>query len=190
MNKIEQELRNALQVLRIGGVILYPTDTIWGIGCDATNSNAVDIVFKIKQREESKSLIILIDQQEKLNKYLNEVPAMAWNLMEVNDKPLTIIYPGAKGLEPRVINEDGSVAIRLTKDDFCSKLIQKLGKPIVSTSANISGELAPGKFQEISEQILNQVDYIVKLRQQESTISQPSAIIKLALNGEFKIIRK
>jgi L-threonylcarbamoyladenylate synthase len=187
---MEQEIIKALEVLKAGGTILYPTDTVWGLGCDATNSEAVDKIFKIKQRSESKSLIVLVDNEQKLNKYLEDVPAMAWDLIEFTEKPLTIIYPGARGLAPNAIAEDGSVAIRLTKDEFCKKLIGKFNKPIISTSANISGQPTPSSFREISPGILNSVDHVVNWRQNETNNPPPSTIIKLAMNGEFTIIRK
>ena len=186
---MEQEIKNAIDTLLKGGTILYPTDTVWGIGCDATNKEAVDKILKLKKRSGAKSLIVLIDKEQQLNKYINEVPAIAWDLIEHSDKPLTIIYPGAKALAPNVLNEDGSVGIRVVKDEFCRKLINRFGKPIVSTSANISGEQTPKKFKEISSPILQGVDYIVNLRQTEPCIKEPSTIIKLAMNGEVKIIR-
>jgi L-threonylcarbamoyladenylate synthase len=187
---MEEEIKKALEVLKAGGTILYPTDTVWGIGCDATNKEAVAKVFRIKQREESKSLIVLVDNDQKLNKYLNDVPAMAWDLIEFTEKPLTIIYPGARGLAQNAIGDDGSVGIRLTKDEFCKKLIYKFNKPIISTSANISGEPTPRNFSEIPEAIKKSVDYVVNLRQQEIDSPPPSTIIQLQMNGEFRIIRK
>ena len=189
---IYEEINKAIEVLKAGGVILYPTDTIWGLGCDATNAEAADKIFKIKKREESKSLIILIDNENKLNRYLKDIPPLAYDLIDNTDTPLTIIYPGAKGLAPNIINSDGSIAIRipLNKDEFCVKLIEKFGKPIVSTSANISGNPAPISFKYIDKSILDEVDYIVNLRQDETGKNKPSAIIKLEMNGEFKIIRK
>lgn len=186
----EEEINKAVEVLKAGGTILYPTDTVWGIGCDATNKEAVDKVFRIKQRVESKSLIVLVDNDQKLNRYLNDVPAMAWDLIEFSEKPITIIYPGARGLAPNAIAQDGSVAIRLTKDEFCKRLIGKFNKPIISTSANISGEPTPGSFREISQSILDSVDHVVNLRQDENNNPPPSTIIQLAMNGEFRIIRK
>ena len=187
---MEEELEKALKVLKKGGVILYPTDTVWGIGCDATNTKAVSKIIKIKQREKIKSLIILIENEKDLNKYLKEVPYQAFDLMASNQKPLTIIYYGARGLASNVIHEDGSIGIRVVKDEFCLKLIRQLGKPIVSTSANISGEGTPKNFKEISMHILKEVDYIVNLRQTELLSGKASTIIKLDKNGEVKIIRK
>lgn len=187
---MEEEIQNALEVLRKGGTILYPTDTVWGIGCDARNKEAVAKVFKIKQRAEYKSMVTLVCDDKMLNRYVKEVPEAAWDLIEAADSPLTIIYPGARMLAENVIAADGSVGIRLIKDPFCRDLIHKFGKPIVSTSANISGENAPSSFNDIKIDILNKVDYIVNLRKNENNNTQPSTIIKVALNGEFKIIRK
>ena len=189
---MQEEINKAIEVLKAGGTILYPTDTIWGLGCDATNAEAVNKIFKIKKREESKSLIVLMDNENRLNRYLKDIPPLAYDLIDNADKPLTIIYPGAKGLASNVINSDGSIAVRipLNQEIFCVKLITKFGKPIVSTSANISGEPAPISFKDIDKSILHEVDYIVNLPQDEMGTSKPSAIIKLEMNGEFKIIRK
>jgi L-threonylcarbamoyladenylate synthase len=187
---MQEEIQNALEVLRKGGTILYPTDTVWGIGCDARNKEAVAKVFKIKKRAEYKSMVTLVCDDKMLNRYVKEVPEVAWDLIEAADTPLTIIYPGARMLAENVIAADGSVGIRLIKDPFCRDLIHKFGKPIVSTSANISGEPAPSSFNDIKIDILNNVDYIVNLRKNENNDIQPSTIIKVALNGEFKIIRK
>lgn len=187
---MDEELKNALDVLRKGGTILYPTDTVWGIGCDARNKDAVAKVFKIKQRAEYKSMVTLVCDQAMLNRYVKDVPKVAWDLLETTDRPLTIIYPGARMLAANVIAADGSVGIRLVKDPFCNSLIHKFGKPIVSTSANISGEEAPVSFSDIKLDILNHVDYIVNWRRSEQSNAQPSTIIKVAMNGEFKIIRK
>lgn len=187
---IDNELKKAVEVLKAGGTILYPTDTIWGIGCDATNKSAVEKVYKIKQRSESKSLIVLIENELLLNKYLKEVPEIAWELIEHADSPLTIVYPDARGLANNVVNEDGSIAIRIVKDEFCEKLIHRLGKPLVSTSANVSGEPSPKNYHEISEHILHAVDYVVNLRQAESLNQKPSSIIQVGIKGEIKIIRK
>lgn len=187
---MDEEIKNALEVLRKGGTILYPTDTVWGIGCDARSKEAVAKVFKIKQRDEYKSMVTLVSDHTMLNRYVKEVPEPAWDLLEAADRPLTIIYPGARMLAENVIAADGSVGIRIVKDEFCKNLIHKFGKPIVSTSANISGEDAPSSFNDIKIDILNKVDYIVNLRKTESNNTQPSTIIKIALNGEIKIIRK
>ena len=187
---MEEEIQNALAVLRKGGTILYPTDTVWGIGCDARNKDAVAKVFKIKQRAEYKSMVTLVCDHTMLNRYVKDVPEVAWDLIEAADSPLTIIYPDGRMLAQNIIAADGSVGIRIIKDEFCKNLIHKFGKPIVSTSANISGENAPTAFNDIKLDIVNKVDYIVNLRQKEKNDTKPSTIIKVAMNGEFKIIRK
>jgi len=184
------DLDQALDVLRKGGVILYPTDTVWGIGCDATNADAVKRVYEIKQREDSKSMLILMENPNLLNSYVDEVPEIAWDLIEVADRPLTIIYPGAKNLAPNLIAADGSIGIRITNENFTQQLIQKLRKPLVSTSANISGQKTAQNFAEISEEIKNAVDYIVQYRRDDLTKYLPSSILKLGKGGQIEIIRK
>jgi L-threonylcarbamoyladenylate synthase len=187
---MEEEIKNTLEVLRKGGVILYPTDTVWGLGCDARNKEAVNKLFKIKERAEYKSVVVLVSDETMINRYVKEVPEIAWELMESAEEPLTIVYPDGRMLAENIIAADGSVGIRLVNDEFCKNLIHKFGKPITSTSANISGENAPSSFSDIKLDILNRVDYIVNLRQKETMNAKPSTIIKIALNGEFKIIRK
>jgi L-threonylcarbamoyladenylate synthase len=187
---MEDEIKNAIEVLRKGGTILYPTDTVWGIGCDARNKEAVAKVYAIKQRANYKSMVILVSDETMINRYVKEVPAVAWELIESAEEPLTIIYPDARMLAENVIAADSSVGIRLVKDEFCKTLIHKFGKPLVSTSANLSGEPTPIAFSDIKLDILNKVDYIVNLRQKETNDVKPSAIIKVAMNGEIKIIRK
>jgi L-threonylcarbamoyladenylate synthase len=187
---MEEEIKNALEVLRKGGTILYPTDTVWGIGCDARNKEAVAKVFRLKERAEYKSMVTLVCDATMLNRYVKEVPAIAWDLIDAAETPLTIIYPDARMLADSVIAADGSVGIRIVKDEFCKNLIHKFGKPIVSTSANISGEEAPKSFNDIKLDIVNKVDYIVNLRKNDISDARPSTIIKVAMNGEFKIIRK
>jgi len=187
---MEEEIQNALVVLRKGGTILYPTDTVWGIGCDARSKDAVAKVFKIKKRAEYKTMVVLVCDESMLNRYVKEVPAVAWDLIEAALEPLTIIYPNGRGLAENIIAADGSVGIRLVKDEFCKNLIHKFGKPLVSTSANISGEETPKKFNEIKLDVLNNVNYIVNYKQKEINNPKPSTIIKVELNGEFKIIRK
>lgn len=184
------EVEAALTVLQNGGVILYPTDTIWGLGCDSTNIEAVNKVFEIKNRPAEKSLILLVDSDQMLMRYVKDVPELAWDLMEMSEKPTTIIYDDPKGLPTEVIAKDNTIAIRVTKDPFCVALIRKLKKPLVSTSANLSGEPSPSLFHEISEKIKKSVDHIVNLRQDEKTKAVPSAIIKLKNNGEISILRK
>ena len=184
------EINDCLNILKSGGVILYPTDTVWGIGCDATNASAVEKIFKIKNRPESKSLITLVNDDRMLMRYVRDVPEVAWELIETSEKPITIIYDGILGLAQNVLAEDKSAAIRICRDEFCRNLIQRFGKPIISTSANISGEATPQYFKEIDPALFSSVDYIVKWRQGEFTQNMPSSIIRLKLNGEFKIIRK
>jgi len=184
------DINKSLEVLKSGGLILYPTDTIWGIGCDAANPEAVARIYKLKQRADSKSMLVLIDNENRLQQYINEVPEIAWQLIDVADKPLTIIYSCAKNLAKNLIADDGSVGIRIAKDEFCEKLIGRFKKPIVSTSANISGEKAPSTFDEISEIIKLGVDYIVNWKQDDLTPQVPSSIIKLETSGKFTIIRK
>jgi L-threonylcarbamoyladenylate synthase len=190
MEDINIELRNSIDVLIRGGTVLYPTDTVWGIGCDATNEEAVKKIIKLKARSDSKSMIILIDNASRLQSYVREVPEMAWDLIELSEKPLTIIYDDAKNLAKNVIADDGSVGIRITKDEFCKKLIEKFRKPLVSTSANISGIEPPASFSDIDDTIIRGVDYIVNLRQKERITTAPSTIIKLGSGGLFKLIRK
>ena len=186
---MEDDIKQACKIMQAGGIILYPTDTIWGIGCDATNAEAVKKVYELKQREDSKSMLVLIDSSAKLQSYISEVPDIAWDLIEVSDKPLTIIYPGARNLAPNLIGEDGTVGMRMTQEAFSKKLCERMRRPIVSTSANISGKASPAQFSEISKEIKQGVDYIVKYRQEEKQKSAPSGIIKLGLSGEIKVIR-
>ena len=189
--KMLAQIEKAIEVLKNGGVILYPTDTIWGIGCDATNPEAVKKVFAIKQREESKSLVTLVSDLDMLARYVKEIPEAAIDLIEVNDAPMTIIYPEAVGLAQNVIAEDGSVGIRIPMNEFCRQLCFKLRKPLVSTSANISGENPPKGFKDISKEIKDAVDYTVHPSMEEKTSThKASQIIKLSLSGQIQIIRK
>lgn len=187
---MEEEIQNALKVLKSGGTILYPTDTVWGIGCDARNKEAVAKIFEIKKRAQYKTMVVLVSDANMLARYVKKIPTAAIELLDATVEPLTIIYPQGRGLAENVIAADGSVGIRIVKDDFCNKLIHKFGKPIVSTSANISGEENPAKFDEIKLDILNGVDYIVNHHKKELNNSKPSSIIKIEENGEFKILRK
>ena len=173
-----------------GGVILYPTDTIWGIGCDATNEDAVRRVYEIKQRQDSKAMLVLVDSSVKVDFYVQDVPEVAWDLIDLADKPLTIIYSGARNLAANLLAEDGSVGIRVTNEDFSKRLCQQFRKAIVSTSANISGQPSPKNFSEISEEVKSAVDYIVGYRQEEMSNPKPSSIIKLDKGGVIKIIRE
>ncbi len=185
-----EDINGALKALREGGVIIYPTDTIWGLGCDATNQQAVEKIFAIKKREESKSLIILVNGYQMLERYVESIPEAAAGILEVADKPITIIYPSGKSLAPAVLSADGSVGIRICGDDFCNELITRFRKPIVSTSANISDTSSPRNFPEISEEILKSADYIVKHRQWDTEIKTPSSVIKVEDDGVIQIIRK
>ena len=187
---LKEEVAKALKVLQEGGIILYPTDTIWGIGCDAANTEAVQKIFKLKQREESKSMIILLDNDNKLLSYVREVPDIAYDLIEFAENPLTLILSGAKNISPALINTDGSVGVRIVKHPFCEQLIQRLRKPLVSTSANISGKPFPKNFTEIDEAIKAGVDYVVDLEQHDLHEKKQSTIMKLEPDGRFNFIRK
>ena len=185
----ELDIKNAVEVLRKGGVILYPTDTIWGIGCDATNADAVRRVYEIKKREDSKALICLVDSADRMQRYFRNVPDVAWVLVDYATKPLTLILDDAVNIAPNLLAEDGSLGIRVTHEEFSRQMCYRFQKAIVSTSANISGEPSPQNFYDISEEIKNQVDYIVNFRRGEKSKAQPSQIIKLTKDGEVKIIR-
>ncbi|GET30726.1 L-threonylcarbamoyladenylate synthase [Prolixibacter sp. SD074] len=185
-----EDIRQAVEVLKKGGIILYPTDTIWGIGCDAANAEAVARIYQLKKRENSRSMLVLMENPNLLNSYIGEVPEVAWELVDVADKPLTIVYPGAKNLAGNLIAEDGSIGIRISGEPFTQQLIQRFRRPIVSTSANISSEPAPAFFDEISREIIDGVDYVVRYRQDDRTPALPSGIIKLGVNGEIQILRK
>jgi L-threonylcarbamoyladenylate synthase len=187
---MKNEVEKALEVVKAGGIILYPTDTIWGIGCDATNEEAVQKVMALKGRSASKSLIVLVDNETKLASYVREIPDVAYDLIEYAENPLTIVYSNAKNLAKSVINEDGSVGIRVVKHNFCQQLIQRFRLPIVSTSANISGEPAPKNFSEVSQEIIDGVDYVVNLEQEVSEEKTPSTIMKLSPDGLFTFIRR
>ncbi len=189
MTNLSDDIKQTIEILRMGGVVLYPTDTVWGIGCDATSVSAVQRIYQIKQRQDSKAMIVLVDNEIRLNQYIREIPEIAWQLLEVVDKPTTIVYPGAKNIAPNLLAEDGSIGMRIIRDEFCQKLISQFKKPIVSTSANVSGEKSPSFFLEISENILTSVDYIVKWRQNDKVPRKPSSVIKLGLHGEIQIIR-
>lgn len=189
-NDMMDEVKKAVEVLRQGGVILYPTDTIWGLGCDATNETAVKKVYDIKRRAETKSMLVLIDSPAKLQAYVSEIPDMAWELIELTTKPLTIIYPGARNLASNLINDDNTIGIRVTEEAFSKKLCEMFRKPVVSTSANISGEKSPALFVDISKEIISQVDYVVNYRRDEDQPAKASSIIKLGVKNEIQIIRE
>jgi len=187
--KRDEAIAQALSVLKAGGLILYPTDTVWGIGCDATNPEAVEKVFALKKRSDSKALVLLACDMDMVAKHVRQIPDMAIDLVEVNDKPMTIIYPGAQYLAPNVVAQDGSVGIRIPMNDFCVELVRKLRKPIVSTSANISSEPTPQSYEDIREEILTGVDFVVPRSFGAGATGTASQIIKLELDGQVTIIR-
>jgi len=184
------EIEKTINVLNKGGIVLYPTDTVWGIGCDATNIKATDRIYKLKKRRETKTMIILVSDTEMLKEYVSNIPEIAWDLINSFKQPTTIIYPEAKNIAKNLIGPDGSIAIRVVLDNFCKQLITLFGKPIVSTSANISGEATPLLFSKIEEKIKDSVDYIVKIDHDKIKQLKPSTILKLHSDGEFEIIRK
>ncbi|GAA4781374.1 L-threonylcarbamoyladenylate synthase [Olivibacter ginsenosidimutans] len=187
---MNNDINKSLEVLHAGGIILYPTDTIWGLGCDATNPQAIEKIYQLKGRAKDKSLIVLLENENRLISYVQEVPEVAYQLIEYTDKPLTIIYDGAKNLAPNLLAEDGSIGIRIVKHPFCEQLIKRFRKPIVSTSANISGEISPQNFAAISDAIKSGVDYVVHYGQEDTTPKQASTIMKLDTSGAFSYIRK
>lgn len=185
----KEDIRRAVEVMNKGGIILYPTDTIWGLGCDATNADAVRRIYKIKQRTDAKALISLVDSETKVQFYVKEVPEVAWDVMELSERPMTVVFDGGRNLAPNLLAEDGSVAIRITKEVFSKELCMRMKRAVVSTSANISGQPAPRCFSEISEEIKKAVDYICTSRQEEPPTQTASSIIKLGAGGEVTIIR-
>lgn len=198
---MREEIQKALEILRKGGIILYPTDTVWGIGCDATDPEAVAKVYAIKRREDSKSLVLLASDMDMICRYVKEIPEMAVQLVEVNDKPMTIIYPDAVAgsqsdkasrncLAYNTVAEDGTVGIRVPMMEFCQQLVSRFGRPIVSTSANISGEATPKKYVEISQEIKDAVDHVVDPSLEKGSTGQSSSIIKVGLDYSIEIIRK
>ena len=180
-----EDIKKACEVMAAGGIILYPTDTIWGIGCDATNEKAVQRVYELKRRTDNKAMLVLMDSEAKLDRYVSDVPDIAWDLISVSDKPLTIIYSSAKNLATNLLGADGSVGIRITNEEFSKKLCERFRKPLVSTSANVSGEPSPANFSEVSEVIKEGVDY----RQDDMSKAAPSGIIKLGAGGLVQVIR-
>jgi len=188
--RFEEDLKESLKVLKEEGIILYPTDTIWGLGCDATSPSAVAKIFKIKSRQESSSLIILVNGLSMLERYVKEIPQVAYHLTSVSDSPLTIIYPGGRNLAEAAYAGDGSVGIRICNDDFCNELISRFRKPIVSTSANKTGEPPPSNFSEINKSVINSADYAVRYRQEDKRKYSASPVIKVERNGVFKILRQ
>lgn len=196
----KDDLQQAVRVLRAGGVIVYPTDTVWGIGCDATNEDAVRKVYALKHRVDSKSMLVLLDGAGKLQGYVEHIPDAAWDLLEctahdrdsqgLRPRPMTIIYPGAKNIAPNLIAEDGSIGIRITQEPFSKALCEQLHRPIVSTSANISGEPTAKNFRQISQAVLDAADYVCRYRRNDETEKRPSSIIKLGIDNQIQIIRK
>ncbi len=187
---LNEDFENALRTLEEGKILLYPTDTVWGLGCDATNFAAVEKIYKIKRRGESKSMIILIDSFEKLQFYVEQIPDIAQDLLTCIDEPVTVIYSNAIRLAKNVIAPDMTIGIRIVQDDFCKQLIEKFGKPIVSTSANFSGDETPAIFSHIPEEIKRAVDYTVRYKQDVFTRSKPSTIIRLQNDGSYTVVRK
>jgi L-threonylcarbamoyladenylate synthase len=185
-----EDITTALTTLRANGIILYPTDTIWGLGCDATSQEAVEKIFSIKSRDLNKSLLILVNSTQMLERYVYDIPEIAFQLITVTEDPLTIIYPKGKNLAKGVYSEDGSVGIRVCNDNFCNELITRLRKPLVSTSANFSGKPSPQFFDAIEEELIASVDYVVKHRQEDRQKQSASPVIKLNSDGTIKIIRK
>ncbi|MEN8928748.1 MAG: L-threonylcarbamoyladenylate synthase [Flavobacteriales bacterium] len=183
-------MQEAIEILRNGGIILYPTDTIWGLGCDATNPEAVQKIYELKQREASKSMIVLLEKDTKLNRYVRQIPDIAWDIVDLAEKPTTVIYSEGYNLAPNLLTEDKSIGIRIVKEGFCHDLIRKFGKPIVSTSANISDKKTPMNFAEIDKRILEGVDYIVNLPDKVKLKTKSSTIMKIDLDGTFTLIRK
>lgn len=182
-------MENIIQILKSGGTILYPTDTIWGIGCDATNIDAINKIFEIKKREKNKSMIILVENEKRLQD-LVDVPEMAWEIIDLSEKPVTIVYENPRGLPKELLAEDGSVGIRLVKNDFCKKLITKLNKPLVSTSANFSGEKSPLKFSDISQEMIDLVDYAVEENREVVSKYSGSSVIKIWSDNRIKVLRE
>lgn len=184
-----EEIKKSLLILKKGGIILYPTDTVWGIGCDATNNMAIEKLYKLKQRKENNPMICLVNDFKMLNQYIEEVPEVAYDILKYAAKPTTIIFDRPLHVAENIIAADNTLAVRVSKDKFCKQLIRKFKKPLVSTSANISGRPTPKSFKEIAPEILEGVDYVVNLPQEKKS-SKPSAIIKLSTDGKVKVVRK
>ena len=186
---INEEIHKAYEVIKEGGIILYPTDTVWGIGCDATNPEAVAKIYKLKQRAETQSMIVLMNGEKMMYNVFKDIPEVAWQILDLSEKPTTIILDNPRNVAPNLISQDKSLGIRIVKEPFCFKLMEKMRKPLVSTSANISGQPTPKSFKEISPEIVNGVDYVVNLHH-EKIGGKPSTIIKLTNDAQVKIIRK
>ena len=189
MDEINQEIHQAFQVIQNGGIILYPTDTVWGIGCDASNEEAVQKIYALKKREESKSMIVLLNGEKMMYTVFKDIPEVAWQLLDLAEKPTTLILDKPRNVAKNIIAEDNSLAIRIVKEPFCFKLMERMKRPLVSTSANISGDFTPKSFKEISPEIIKGVDYVVNLHR-EKIAGKPSTIIKLTNDSQVKVIRK
>ncbi len=189
MDEINQEIHNAFQVIQNGGIILYPTDTVWGIGCDASNEEAVKKIYALKKREESKSMIVLLNGEKMMYTVFKDIPEVAWQLLDLAEKPTTLILDKPRNVAKNIIAEDNSLAIRIVKEPFCFKLMERMKRPLVSTSANFSGDITPKSFKEINPEIIKGVDYVVNLHR-EKICKNPSTIIKLSLDSKVQIIRK
>nr|WP_298656311.1 L-threonylcarbamoyladenylate synthase [uncultured Flavobacterium sp.] len=186
---INKEAHHAYEVIANGGIILYPTDTVWGIGCDATNPAAIKKIYALKQREESKSMIVLMNGEKMMYNVFKDIPDVAWEILDYSEKPTTLILDKPRNVAPNIIAEDNTLAIRIVTEPFCFKLMERMKKPLVSTSANISGQPTPKTFKEISPEIIKGVDYVVNL-QRDKVCKNPSTIIKLGLDSQVKVIRK
>ena len=189
MENINTEVHNAYEIIKEGGIILYPTDTVWGIGCDATNEEAIKKIYALKKRVESKSMIVLMNSERMIYNVFKEVPEVAWQILDLSEKPTTLILDNPRNVAKNIIAEDNTLGVRLVNDPFCFKLMERMKKPLVSTSANISGILSPTSFKEISPEIINGVDYVVNLHK-DKVCKNPSTIIKLGLDSQVKVIRK
>lgn len=187
---MQEEINKAIEVLESGGLLLYPTETVWGLGCDASNEQAVDRLLDLKGRGQAQGLIVLLGSDVQLEQHVENIPEVAWDIIDGSDKPITIIYDSVKGIASNVSAADGSAAIRVTRDEFCSRLVQKFRKPLVSTSANTSGQMHADLYENLEPRILEGVDYVVNLKRNERLMGKPSSVVKLASNGEIKIIRK
>ena len=188
--EIAEDIQQAVQTMRSGGLILYPTDTIWGIGCDATNADAVRRIYELKRRDDSKALICLVDSPNRMQQYSRSIPDVAWDLIDYAQNPLTLIVDGALNLAPNLVAQDGSIAIRVTRERISHDLCYRFQKAVVSTSANLSGQPAPRNFMEISSEIIQGVDYVMKARQNDVTKGKPSQIVKISKDGQITFIRK
>ena len=186
---MQEEIHNAFEVIKNGGIILYPTDTVWGIGCDATNPEAVAKIYKLKQRAETQSMICLMNGEKMMYNVFKDIPEVAWQILDLSEKPTTLILDKPRNVAPNIIAPDNTLGIRIVKEPFCFKLLERMKKPLVSTSANISGQPTPASFKEINPEIIKGVDYVVNL-QHEKTSGKPSTIIKLTLDSQVKVLRK